>query len=254
MEDVRKLLKSGHQSMLDHETYQKHENKVHKRSFGRYVGDFVYGANDGIVTTFAVVAGASGGSLPHVVILILGFANLFADGISMGASNYLGARSEQDYAKAQREKEEMEIKNLRDLEVAEIREIFAKKGFSGKELENVVKTITSNRKVWVDTMMKEELGINVDVSDDPKKHALATFVAFAVAGFFPLVPYVFPGMPNPFLVSAVIGAITLFIVGSLRSLITVISWIRGGLEVLLIGSAAAAVAYFLGEFIQKLVS
>lgn len=99
---------------------------------GKYLGDFVYGANDGIITTLAVVSGASGASLPEYVVVIMGFANLFADGISMGASNFLGTKSEGDYAKAQRDKEVWKIDNQRVDEIEKLRNIYIKKDLLAK--------------------------------------------------------------------------------------------------------------------------
>ncbi|MBI4057939.1 VIT1/CCC1 transporter family protein [Candidatus Microgenomates bacterium] len=240
----------------ENEEYREAETLFHRHIAGRYIGDYVYGANDGIITTFAIVAGAVGASLSPGVIIILGFANLLADGISMGASNFLGKKSEKDYAKAQREKENWEIDHLRELEVEEIREIFKKKGFQGRDLEHATEIITSDKKVWLDTMMRDELGIIEDANDDAKKHGFATFIAFVVAGLFPLMPYLVPltTTNNTFFLSATVGALTLFIVGASRALVTAVSWIKGGLEMLLVGSAAATVAYFVGNFIEKLVT
>ncbi|MEK7182881.1 MAG: VIT1/CCC1 transporter family protein [Patescibacteria group bacterium] len=247
-------LKRKERYLHTHPEYQRQEALLHQHTAGRYIGDLVYGANDGIITTFAIVAGAAGAALPASVVIILGVANILADGISMGASNFLGGKSEQDFARAQREKESWEIDHLRELEIEEIREIFIRKGFQGKELESAVKVVTSNRKVWLDTMMKDELGIMEDPSDEPKKHGLVTFAAFVVAGFFPLLPYLVSPGPSSFLFSTIAGAATLFVVGALRTLITTVSWFRGGLEMLLVGGAAAAVAYFVGAFVENLVS
>ncbi len=250
---LQSVLKRKEKFLSENAEYRKHESLYHRHTAGKYIGDLIYGANDGIITTFAVVAGASGASLSPVVIIVLGFANLVADGFSMGASNFLGKRSEQDYARAQRRKEEWEIDHLREIEVEEIREIFERKGFRGKDLERAVEIITSDRKVWVDTMMRDELDIIEESADDPRKHGLATFLAFVVAGFFPLVPFLVGNLPNTFLFSAVIGAFTLFAVGALRSIITTVSWVRGGLEVLLIGSSAALGAYVIGNVVEGIV-
>lgn len=250
---IAKALKRKEKFLSENRTYRLQESLMHRHNAGKYIGDFVYGANDGIITTFAVVAGASGAGLPATVIIILGFANLLADGLSMGASNFLGEKSERDFAKLQRAKEDWEIDNLRELEIDEIREIYEKKGFTGKDLERAVAIITSDRKVWLDTMMKDELGIIEDESDDPKKHSFATFLAFCLAGFFPLLPFVVPVVPDTFFAAAVVGAITLFTVGALRSLITAVSWWRGGGEMLLIGSAAAGIAYVVGAFLEGIV-
>lgn len=249
----RVVLERKEKYLSENKEYRKKEALFHRHIAGKYIGDLVYGANDGIITTFAIIAGASGASFPPIVVVILGLSNILADGISMGASNFLGKKSEQDYAKAQREKEAWEIEHLKELEEEEIREIFEKKGFTGKDLEKAVKIITSNKDIWIDTMMKEELGITIEDKDDPKKHGLATFVAFTAAGFFPLLSYLIPGTNNHFLISSIVSGFTLFIVGALRTLITTVSFIRGGLEMLIVGSLAASVAYLVGALLEKLL-
>ena len=121
--------------------------------------DFIYGSIDGAVTTFAIVAGVMGASLPSTIILILGFANLFADGFSMAAANYQASKARNEFVQMKRKQEEWEIDNLEEQERDEIRDIYREKGFKDELLEDVVRIITSKRKVWVDTMMKEELGL-----------------------------------------------------------------------------------------------
>ena len=211
---IEKALEKKADYLSKNPEYRKQEAAYHRHTAGKYIGDLIYGANDGIITTFAVVAGAAGAHLSATVIIILGFANLLADGLSMGASNYLGGKSEQDYAKSQRQKESWEIEHLRELEVDEIREIYASKGFSGKDLNRAVEIVTSNKQVWLDTMMREELDIIEDATDDPQKHGLATFLAFLIAGLIPLIPYLLPNFINSFIISSIVGALTLFLVGS----------------------------------------
>lgn len=249
---LQDVLERKEKNISENAEYRRFENLYHRHTAGKYVGDFIYGANDGIITTFAIVAGSVGASLPPLVIIVLGFANIVADGISMGASNYLGKRSEQDYARAQRKKEEWEVENLRELEVDEIREIFDKKGFKGNDLERAVKIVTSDKKVWIDVMMKDELGIIEEAGEDPKKHGAVTFAAFVVAGLIPLSPFIIADLPNALILSIFLGGLALFFAGALRTLITTVSWIRGGMEVLIIGSGAALTAYFIGGFIEGL--
>ena len=250
---LQEVLARKEKYLSENEQYRKHENLYHRHVAGKYIGDFIYGANDGIITTFAVIAGSFGASLTPMVIIILGFANLLVDGISMGASNFLGRKSEQDYAQAQRQKEEWEIDHLREIEVEEIREIYERKGFVGKDLERAVEIITSDKKVWLDTMMRDELNIIEEKNNDPVRHGLATFASFLVAGLFPLLPYLVPNVPSPFLLSILVGGSTLFFIGGLRSLVTAVSWLKGGLEVLAIGSAAAIAAYMVGKIVEGFI-
>ena len=139
------------------------------------------------------------------------------------------------------------------MRVQEVRDIYQRKGFKGRDLDRAVEIVTADRGVWLDVMMKDELGIVEDDKEDPKKHGVATFAAFLLTGFFPLFPYLVPGIENPFILSAITGLVALFIAGALRSLVTAVGWIRGGFEMLVIGSVAGGSAYLLGNFIEGLV-
>ena len=141
--------------------------------------DFIYGSIDGAVTTFAVIAGVVGASLSPTIILILGFANLFADGFSMAAANFQSAKARNQFIEMKRKQEEWEIDNKTEQEKDEIREIYKKKGFKDEFLEEIVRIITSRRKVWVDTMMKEELGL-IDNEKNPLDSSVSTFIGFNI--------------------------------------------------------------------------
>jgi VIT1/CCC1 family predicted Fe2+/Mn2+ transporter len=159
---------------------------------GHYLPDLVYGANDGIITTFAVVSGVVGADLSKQVILILGFANLIADGFSMGASNFLSRRSYAD----------------------------ANDRASGGEAA---------------------------------RHGLATLVGFVTAGLVPLVAYLVPLSDDArFPIAVALTLSTLFAVGASRAIVTRLGWLRSGLEMLLVGALAAAVAYAVGALASTL--
>ena len=219
-----------------------------------HLRDFIYGGIDGTVTTFAVVAGVAGADLSATIVIILGFANLIADGFSMAISNFLATRAEmQERAQAQRE-EEREISSLPDGEREEIRQIFSKKGFSGAELDRVVEVITSDPGVWVDTMMIEELGYS-RAHEEPLRAASATFVAFVLVGFIPLFAFIFellsPRVLNrPFLWSSLMTAAAFFVVGGLKGRFVAQRWWAAGAETLAVGGAAAVVAYVVGVLLK----
>jgi vacuolar iron transporter family protein len=153
-----------------------------------YVRDFVYGGVDGAVTTFAVVAGTIGASLPSRIVLILGAANLIADGFSMAASNYLGTTAEMEDRARLAKIEAKHINVDPEGEREEVRQIYSSKGFSGEDLENTVRIITSDRDRWIETMLTEEYGLPAAVRS-PWIAALSTFAAFFVCGTLPLVPF-----------------------------------------------------------------
>jgi VIT1/CCC1 family predicted Fe2+/Mn2+ transporter len=163
--------------------------RLRRRPAPSYLHDFIYGAVDGAVTTFAVVAGVAGANLDETVVIILGVANLIADGFSMAVSNFLGSRAERQRRERARREEEAHIRLVPEGEREEIRQIFAAKGFDGRDLDRIVQVITSDPERWTETMMREELGF---ASTEPNevRAALATLVAFVTVGFLPLAAYV----------------------------------------------------------------
>ena len=221
--------------------------------------DFIYGSIDGAVTTFAIVAGVMGASLPSGIILILGFANLFADGFSMAAANYQASKARNEFIEMKRKQEEWEIDNLEEQERDEIRDIYREKGFKDELLEDVVRIITSRRKVWIDTMMKEELGL-IEDEKNPMDSSVSTFVGFNLIGLIPLIPFmVFMAIgielnSVAFVYSIVSVLAAFFLVGMIKGKIVKKSMIRSGVNTLIIGGIAAVVAYMVGYGLNFLVS
>jgi VIT1/CCC1 family predicted Fe2+/Mn2+ transporter len=189
------------------------------------------------------------------VVIILGLANLVADGISMGIGNFLSLRSERDHYQKVAEEERREIAEDPKVEREEIREIYAQKGFTGEELEHIVERITSNREVWVQTMMCEEHGLTTEGTELPALHGSMTFLSFLIFGAIPLLPYFF-ALPSAarFHVAVSTTAVALALLGSLRSWVTKQRPIRGALEILVLGAVAAAAAYIVGVLLRGLVS
>ena len=217
-----------------------------------YLRDVIYGGIDGAVTTFAVVAGVVGAELSPAVILIMGFANLAADGFSMAAGNFLGTRAEREDFERLEAVERRHIEIVPDGEREEVRQIYRSKGFEGEELEGVVKLITADRSRWVRTMLTEEYGLPAEVRS-PWRAALATFVAFSLCGLVPLVPY-FLGARDSFRLSTVLTCAVFFAIGSAKSRWSTASWWRSGLSTLAVGGLAAALAYVVGVLLRGLSS
>jgi vacuolar iron transporter family protein len=220
-----------------------------------YLGEFVYGGIDGSVTTFAVVAGAAGGGLSAQVVLILGFANLIADGFAMSVGSYLSAKSQQDNFSMHERTEYWEVDNLPEREREEVREIMQAKGFEGELLEKVVDVLTADRDRWVDVMMKEELGM-IRESKSPFAMGAVTFGSFILVGLVPLLTYVldfsnFELRADPFWLAAFLTGLAFLGIGYLKSYVTQTSRWRAMLETLLLGGAAATLAYFVGSLLES---
>lgn len=217
-----------------------------------YLGDAVLGALDGCVTTFAVVAGATGGALAPLVVIILGFANLIADGFSMAVGNYHATRSHNEHVDKVRRDETRHIEQVPEGEREEIRQIFANKGFKGETLEEVVDTITANRELWLDTMLTEEHGLRLE-GPNPYKAAVVTFLAFGVVGLVPLLPYLIPALEpkTMFQASCVVTAGAFFAIGWLKGGRLEQPRVRSAVETLLTGGAAAVLAYIVGHLLRS---
>ena len=216
-----------------------------------YLRDWVYGGIDGAVTTFAVVAGVVGADLSSGIVLILGAANLLADGFSMAVGNYSGTKAElDDYARIRR-MEERHIQLTPEGEREEIRQIFAAKGFRGDMLERAVDVITSSEKHWIDMMLAEEHGVPM-VDRSPAIAGLTTFTAFLVCGLVPLLPFL-GGLPASVPLSVAMTAVVFFLIGSLKGRWSTSRWWCSGIETLAIGMTAAGVAYAVGFALKSLV-
>ena len=221
-----------------------------------YLGDFMLGAIDGLITTFAIIAGVAGARFSQDVALVLGAANLVADGFSMAVSNYFRSKSDQEIIEKARKIEKKHIELVPEGEREEVRQIFEKKGFNGKMLEEIVKTITANEKVWIDTMITEELGLRVE-HPSPLKSATTTFFSFCCVGLIPLAPFLVSyviDVPDIYIWSSVLTFIAFYFLGYFkgRYLELTRTPLSSGMDTLLLGGGAALIAYAIGYFIKAL--
>lgn len=221
-----------------------------------WVSDFVYGGIDGAVTTFAVVAGVAGAELSTSVVLILGFANLFADGFSMAVSKYSSDRAEQQRIQKVREKIDRAIHNSPESQRKALEEILKKRGFQGKTLKSAAEVIGRNEPIWMDMILRHKFHL-IDEHINPVKGGLATFIAFNLVGLIPLWAYMFNPIlkmsPNQlFKLTSVLTLMALFGVGAIKAKVIEERWVRAGLETMVIGSAAAGIAYLVGFLLKNI--
>jgi VIT1/CCC1 family predicted Fe2+/Mn2+ transporter len=239
---------------LDHE----HRPEVIREKLKRpakenVVSDAVLGGVDGCVTTFAVVSGVVGAGLSPSVALVLGFANLIADGFSMAVSNYESIKTDHDFIQSIRETEKEHIEKIPEGEREEIRQIYMNKGFSGDVLEEIVNTICADRQLWIETMLTEEHGVR-RTSRNPLRAAVAIFISFVAVGSMPLLPFLFSELQREaqFVLSATLAAVMFFSIGALKSWVFSKPAIRSGFATLLTGSTAAALAYLVGHVLREI--
>ncbi|RPA60766.1 hypothetical protein EF384_04175 [Aerococcus agrisoli] len=228
------------------------DDSVKKESLmnGNYVKSMVYGGLDGIVTTFAVVAGATGGALSLEVVIILGFANLLADGLSMAVGDYLSSKSEGEFVQNAIQKRRLDFQSDFAIEVTKLSENYQSKGVSKADADQISSTLANYPNIFEQERINSEFG-DEEIETHPMRNALVTFFSFLIYGFIPLIAYVFASMntflmANTFAVACVLTAITLFILGASKSRLTHTNWFKSGMEMLLIGGAAALVAYGIG--------
>lgn len=247
MEELKRALRAEH----EREAIRKRLAAPYRHS---YLADGVLGAIDGCVTTLAIVAGTVGARLPSMVAIVLGLANLLADGVSMAISNFQSARTREQQLERTRRSEEEHIRHVPHGEREEVRQIFANKGFSGQTLDDIVATITSNPELWVNTMLVEEHGLALE-GPKPGISGIVTFAAFVGVGAVPLLPYLAPSL-NPdqvFSTSVAMALVAFFGIGLLKGHLVGNGRFRIAIETTIAGSAAAALAWAVGHVLRGLV-
>lgn len=230
--------------------------KIVHNSKGKYIKSIVYGGLDGIITTFAVVAGSVGGELSFKVVLILGFSNLLADGFSMAVGDFLSTKSQNEYEKTVRHKKQIAIMENPEQEAEQIKASLAEQGIDEQDANLLVTTLAKYEEPFVNQIMKMEYGSST-TEDSPLKNAIVTFLSFSVFGVVPLLIYVLsmyiPGLlQNAFYIAALLTGMTLFILGAAKSKITQSNWLKSGFEMLVIGGLAALVAYGVGVILGSI--
>ena len=240
-----------------HNEIKIHNNDTWFSKYQAYLGEFVYGGIDGAVTTFAVVSGAVGAGLNNNVIIILGFANLLADGFAMSVGAYLSSKSVKDNYNKHKQIEYWEVDNLPEKEREEVEGIYRNKGFEGELLQQVVDTITADKDRWVDVMMKDELMLSEETKS-PLMMGFVTYASFISIGLIPLIIYVwdyvgnFPG--NLFIWTSIFTSIAFIFIGFLKTYVTQTSKLKGILETLVLGLLAAMVSYFVGDILDQIIT
>jgi len=242
-------LSASRQRLEHNHTREDIEARLAQDARGNYLRDWIYGGIDGTITTFAIVAGVVGAEMPGTVVLVLGLANLMADGFAMGAGNYSGTKAEvDDYGRLlaiERKHIALEPNGERE----EIRQIYGRKGFSGAELERIVEVISSDEDLWARTMAVEEYGLSPAVKS-PILAALSTSAAFVLCGLVPLVSYL---LAYRLAWCVVATGLVFFAIGAAKSRWSLAGWARSGVETLLIGMSAAGLSFAIGFALRAFV-
>lgn len=219
----------------------------HSKS-GALFKDFILGGQDGLVNVLGIILGIAIGTGNVKIVILAGLAAAFAESVSMGAVAYTSSKTEVDYYDSEEKRELYEIKTVPETEKREIYNIYYQKGFRGKLLNQIVQNITSDKKRWMDIMMKEELGLSKEFAN-PIKSAGVVFLSALVGSFIPLASFFFFPIQTAVIFSLIISAIALFITGAVEAKITIGSWIKKGIQLMIIGMASAGVGFLIGKLV-----
>jgi len=199
------------------------------------------------VNVLGIVLGVASATSDKFIVLIAGLVATFAESISMAAVAYTSTRAEQDHYRSELENEKWEIEHVPEVEEEEIRLIYMKKGFRGKELEGLVKSITSNKELWLSMMMTEELGLAPIEKSNPVRAAAIVGGSAMVGSVIPLVPFILLPVGDAIVVSLILSTIVLFIVGAYKAKVTIGDWKKSGIEMAVIGILAAITGWLIGK-------
>lgn len=216
------------------------------------IRDFVFGFGDGINTSLGLVAGVGGAEVSSSIIILAALIAMFTGAKAMAVQNYLAVKSQRQILNSEIDREKWEMENVPDKERKEIEDIYKAKGFSGTELENIVNKITSDKKIWLDTMLTEELKLNLEIVGSPLKSALRMFGSFLMGGVLPIIPYFFADGYIPLLIAIGTSLSASFAIGAIKSKMANLNVIKGGLEMAGLGTGIALLGYGLGAELSNL--
>jgi VIT1/CCC1 family predicted Fe2+/Mn2+ transporter len=221
-----------------------------------YIRDLVFGFGDGVNTSLGIVAGVGGAIITADVVILAALVGMFTGAKAMAVQNYLAVKSQRQILESEIKREEYEIETMPNKEKQEIEEIYRLKGFEGEELKKVVDKVTSNKEVWLKTMLTEELGLNLEILGNPLKGALVMFGSFLLGGILPILPYfvVKAGLMSSVTAIAVAIAISLvssFIVGAIKAHMAQMNLVKGGIEMAGLGTGIALVGYGIGAELAR---
>ena len=227
-----------------------HRNELSHRGKKSELADIILGGQDGLVNVLGVILGISAASGDIKIIIAGGLAATFAESISMGAVALTSKLTLRDHYKAELAREKQEIAQMPEQEKEEIRHIFAKKGLSGKILDDVVEHVTADEKAWLEMMMREELGLEEVKDKDIYTGSFVVFISALIGSFIPLAPFFFMSIRAATIASVILSALALLLVGIYKAKAIIGSPLKSGLQMVLIGMGASLAGYVTGLVFQ----
>lgn len=228
-------------------------NRQHKNFGSGTLRAGVFGVNDGLVSNTCLVMGVAGAGTSPSVILLTGVAGLLAGAFSMGAGEFISMLSQKEMFQHQIAQEKDELERYPKQEAEELALIYAARGVPLKEARHLANHLIENPEKALDTLAREELGLNPDELGSPVGAAISSFLMFSSGACLPLIPYVFGYAHHGILIASLISGTALFCVGTALSLFSGRNAFFGGARMLAIGAAAAAATYFIGSLFDATV-
>ena len=216
---------------------------------GEFLRDLIFGLNDGVVSNFSLISGVAGADVSHRVVLLAGVAGLLAGAVSMAAGAYLSVKSHREVVAEEVRREAEEIDYAPEEERDELRRIYRLKGFDDEEVEILVRRITSDRQRWLQTLVTEELGMAAEGGPPPLLDGLFAGGGFALGAIVPLLPFIVASGTGALIAAGALSVLGLFTMGAAKTLVTRRSWLRSGVEMVVVGVGAAAFTNVVGRLI-----
>ena len=226
------------------------KEKWHAGHSGGWIGQAVYGANDGLGAVFGIVTGMAGYSGGGYVVWVAGVAGTLASALSMGSGAYLARKSEREVYEAELDRERREIEQNPEEEKQELALFYQLKGFTVEESAMMAERLTQNPEQFLKTLAHEELGLSSTSFPNPVKEAFSASAATAAGGIIPVIPFLFFTGTLAIILSLIISTAAHFLVGVLKTIVTGRSWWRSGLEMTLVGLLTASIAYGVGVLLS----
>jgi len=217
---------------------------------GRSLREFIFGVEDGLISSVGIVTGVVGAAVGSFFIILAGIISMFAGALSMAAGTYLSIKSENNFYKREIEKEKWEIKKFPEQERAELRAFLVRRGYKGKRLESELNAIWADKKLVLKYMLEEELGISHWYSKNPASGATVMLLSYLLGSFIPLVSYLFLAPDVALGLSLLFTVLALFGFGAYRTVYTGKNWVIEGVEMMIIGMLVAGVGYYLGTLFK----
>ena len=224
----------------------RHRERHNEASTGYNLRDFILGGQDGLVNVLGVILAVATAVSDARIVIIAGLAATFAESISMAAVAYTSTKAARDFYRSELEREQREVEEMPDRERKEIRDIYRRKGFSGTMLNAIVSRITSKKDVWVKVMMEEELHMYPDEYKSPIRDAFVVGFSALIGSFVPLIPFFLLTVKEATIGAIITSIIVLFAMGYVKGKLTTGKTLRNGIELAIIGMAAALAGYAIG--------